>query len=147
VGNPLLVVAVLFSVLAVVLLIRREIAGADPSALGPRIEALEKAQERVERAVRDEVARSREELAVAAREQRTELGESFRIFGDSVAHRIAELAAVQAGRLEEMSATVGRLSETNERKLEAVRTTVEGRLQALQADNAQHLETIRQTVD
>ena len=37
-----------------------------------------------ERAVREEVAQSRDELGKAAREQRQELTEAFKTFGDSV---------------------------------------------------------------
>ncbi|MDQ5926905.1 MAG: recombination protein RmuC, partial [Pseudomonadota bacterium] len=39
------------------------------------------------------------------------------------------------------------LSESNDRRLSEVRTTVETRLQALQADNEKKLEQMRQTVD
>jgi DNA recombination protein RmuC len=68
---------------------------------------LEKAQERVDRALREEAARSREEAGRAAREQRQELVAT----------------------------------------LEAVRGTVEARLQSLQGDNAARLEQMRATVE
>jgi DNA recombination protein RmuC len=42
---------------------------------------------------------------------------------------------------------IGRLADSNEKKLEALRVTVEGKLQAMQADNAKQLEQMRQTVD
>lgn len=179
------------------------------AAVVSRMELFESAQERMERAVREEAARSRDELARAAREQRQELAETFRIFSDAVMQRILdaasmqqgqlesfsehltsftrisgerldsmrtesaaqaknlreevlaglnaiaesnistirELAATQKDQLEAMSNAIINLSNSNEKKLEAVRVTVEDRLQNLQADNARQLEQMRQTVD
>ena len=177
--------------------------------LGPRLDAFEKAQERTERAVREEVVQSRDEQGKAAREQRQELTEAFKTFGDSVAQRMkdvadmqkgqldafsgqlasfakdsgdrldgaraesaigakqlreevvatlngitesttktmGELAHLQKAQLEAMSSAIGKLSDSNEKKLEAVRVTVEGKLQSMQTDNAKQLEQMRQTVD
>jgi DNA recombination protein RmuC len=190
-----------------ILLFRRIIQGND--AVLSRMGLFETAQERMERAVREEVARSRDELARAAREQRQELAETFRIFSDAVMQRILdaanmqkgqldsfaehltgftrisgerldsirsesatqakhlreevlaglnaisesnvsamrELAVIQKDQLEAMSNVISNLSNSNEKKLEAVRVTVENRLQNLQADNARQLEQMRQTVD
>jgi DNA recombination protein RmuC len=60
---------------------------------------------------------------------------------------MGELANIQKVQLETMSSAIGKLSESNEKKLEAVRVTVEGKLQSLQIDNAKQLEQMRQTVD
>jgi len=46
-----------------------------------------------------------------------------------------------------MSAAIAKLSESNEKKLEAVRKTVEEKLQSMQSDNTRQLEQMRQTVD
>jgi DNA recombination protein RmuC len=46
-----------------------------------------------------------------------------------------------------MSSAIGRLSDSNEKKLEAVRVTVENKLQSIQIDNAKQLDQMRQTVD
>jgi DNA recombination protein RmuC len=46
-----------------------------------------------------------------------------------------------------MSTAIGKLSDSNENKLEAVRITVEGKLQSMQIDNAKQLEQMRQTVE
>jgi DNA recombination protein RmuC len=115
--------------------------------LASRLEAFGKAQERTERAVRDEVALSRGELGKAAREQRQELTEAFKTFGDSVAQRMRDWAGLQKAQLDAMSETLAKLQESNEKKLEAVRVTVEQKLQSLQDDNAKRLEQMRQTVD
>jgi DNA recombination protein RmuC len=46
-----------------------------------------------------------------------------------------------------MSSAIEKLSESNEKKLEAVRVTVQDKLQSMQIDNAKQLDQMRQTVD
>ncbi len=137
----------LAAAVALLLILMRRASRYDVAPLTSRLDALEKAQERTERSVREEVARSREELGKAAGEQRRELGEAFRTFGDSAAQRIMEMSAVQKTQLEAVSSALGNLSESNGKKLEAIRGTLEGKLQSIQDDNARQLEQMRQTVD
>ena len=150
-------------VLALVLL--KKVSHGDARMLAPRLDAIEKTQERTERAVREEVAQSREESGKAAREQRQELTGALKTLGDSVAQRMTDVATLQKAQLdafsgqlaafantqyaqlEAMAAQLGKLSESNERKLESVRTTVEGKLQSIQSDNAAKLELMRATVE
>jgi DNA recombination protein RmuC len=101
-----------------ILMLLSKISKADATRLSSRLDVFEKAQERIETAVRQEAAQSREELGKASKEQRLELSD-----------------------------TIGRLSESNERKLEAIRATVEGKLQNIQDNNAKQLDQMRQTVD
>jgi len=145
----LLIVAVVLLLIVVGLLavFAQRVARSGDSGLATRLEGFEKGQERVERAVRDEVARNRDEQGKADREQRRELNEAFRTFGDSVTGRIAEVAAAHERQLEAMSVKIGRLSESNEARLEAVRQTVEGQLKRMQDDSGKQLELMRQTVD
>ena len=209
--NILLFVVLALQLAAVVLLlvILRKACQSDFSLIASRLNAFEKAQERTEHAVREEVARSRDEMGKTAREQRQELAEAFKAFGDSVVQRMMDIASMQKGQLnafsdqlasfakasgerldgvraesaigakqlreeviaalkgitesttitmgelanlqktqlETMSTAIGKLSDSNEKKLEAVRVTVEGKLQSMQIDNAKQLEQMRQTVD
>jgi len=211
VTNILLAVTLILLVVTVALLLilLRRVSQIDSSVLSSRLDAFDKAQERTERAVREEVALSRDELGRSAREQRQELTEAFKIFGDSVVQRMIEVANVQKGQLdafsgqlgsfakdsgdrldgaraesaiaakqlreevvstltaitesttktmgelalvqkaqlEVMSTAIEKLSDSNEKKLEAVRITVESNLQSIQTDNAKQLEQMRQTVD
>ncbi len=119
----------------------------DPVELSARLDSLAKGQDRAESKVHDEAARSREELSRMAREQRQELMAAFAVFGDSVVQRMNDAAGAQRGQLEGMSVEIGRLAESNEKKLEALRLTVEGKLRDMQVDNARQLELMRQTVD
>jgi len=209
VTDILLIMAVVLLIAAAVLLLMLLRKASQVGVLPSRLDAFEKAQERTERAVREEVAQSRDELGKAAREQRQELTEAFKIFGESVVQRMmdvagtqkgqldafssqlasfamasgerldgvraesatgakqlreeviaalkgitevttktmGELANVQKAQLETMSSAIGKLSDSNEKKLEAVRVAVENKLQSMQIDNAKQLDQMRQTVD
>jgi DNA recombination protein RmuC len=158
----IVVLVVLVIAVAVLLMLYRKASQSDISLLAPRLDAFEKAQERTERAVREEVAQSRDEQGRGAREQRQELTEAFKIFGDSVVQRMIDVSNNQKGQLnsisetmiktmkdqlESMSTAIGKLSESNEKKLEEIRGTVEAKLQSIQTDNAKQLDQMRQTVD
>ncbi|MEK6201630.1 MAG: DNA recombination protein RmuC [Desulfobulbaceae bacterium] len=143
-GPILLLVAVLFVLLLILKKLGLQI---DSPLLFSRLDIFEKGQERTELLLREEAARSREELSRTAREQRQELSEAFKGFGDSVVQRMRDVATLQQERLEAMSAVIAKLADSNEKKLEALRVTVEGRLQSMQDDNAKQLEQMRQTVD
>ena len=155
----LFVLLVLLVVVAVLLLfVLKKSFQADSSLLDSRLDAFEKAQERIEHALREEMALSRDETGKAAREQREELAlgarqlreevvTTLKSISETMAGTMGELANLQKTRLETMSAEIGKLSESNEKKLEALRVTVEDKLQSLQTDNARQLEQMRQTVD
>ena len=148
-SEPLLIVPVVLSVvsLALLLMLLRNMPRADDPALPSRLEALAKAQERGERAVREEMALTREELGRAARAQRQELADAFKSFGETVVQRMRDAASAQQAQLDAVSSAIGTLTDSSERKLEAVRVTVQERLQSLQIDNAMQLDQMRQTVD
>ncbi|MEI8183286.1 MAG: hypothetical protein WCG29_11350, partial [Desulfomonile sp.] len=105
----LLIVTLVLLVAAVTLLLMllRKASQTDASVPASRLDAFEKAQERTERAVREEVAQSRDELGKAAREQRQELTEAFKTFGDSVVQRMMDVAGVQKGQLDAFSGQLG----------------------------------------
>jgi DNA recombination protein RmuC len=90
-----------------------------------RLLAIAEGLPRLERSVREEIARNREETALSQR-------------------RAAELLSAQLAALREEMARFGAGSE---QRLEAVRETVDRKLRELQADNALRLEAMRKTVD
>lgn len=102
--------------LLVVLL--RKVASNDPATLLPRFDALEKADERGERTLRDELEKLRAHSTQQTKAQREEIG-----------------------------AQVQRMSDANEKRMEGLRATVELKLTQLQQDNAKKLDQIRATVD
>jgi DNA recombination protein RmuC len=202
------IVLLLIVVVLLIILLRRSSQSAS-SVLSSRLDAFEKAQERTEHTVREEVAQNRGELSKTAREQRQELTEAFKIFGDSVIKRMMDVANMQKGQLDAfstqlatfakasgerldavraesamgakqlrgevvatlkalsetitqtmgelanvqktqlvaMSDAIGKLSDSNEKKLEGLRAAVEAKLQSMQIENAKQLDQMRQTVD
>src|SRR5205814_4290557 len=83
-----------------------------------RFELLERAQERGERLIREEMARSREENANAAKTQRGELTASLESVRGIVDLRLKQLQEDNTGQLEKMRATVDeKLQGTLEKRL------------------------------
>ena len=90
---------------------------------------------------------SRTEAATDAGRLREEVVAALKGITDITTKTMGELANVQRGQLEAMASAIEKLAESNEKKLEAVRTTVEGQLQSMKSDNATQLEQMRLTVD
>lgn len=128
------------------LLLRRRVA-VDVSQIQSALAAIEKACERTERAARDEIARNRDENSAAARAARDELASRLKESTDSLAQRVAELATLHGGKLDGVVEQIVALTQSNERRLEAVRATVESQLQNVRDDNRRSLEAIRAAVD
>jgi len=122
-------IALLLVAIVLLVLVLRRSSGRDSAQLASSLAVLEKGQERTERAVREEIARNREEVGSQAKQLREETGSSLKNFSDSFRKETAAL------------------TQTNEQKLEAMRQTVEKKLADLQADNASKLEAMRKTVD
>ncbi|MEY2556488.1 MAG: recombination protein RmuC [Verrucomicrobiota bacterium] len=90
----------------------------DSSELVKRFELLERAQERGERLIREEMARSRDENANAAKTQRGELTASLESVRGIVDLRLKQLQEDNTGQLERMRATVDeKLQGTLEKRL------------------------------
>ncbi len=104
-------------------------------------------QERLERSLRDEVARNREEMANSFRLEREEISRSFTELNNSQLQQLKEMAAMQNQQLEVFSRHVSQMASNNEQKLENMRQTIETRIAALQSDNNAKLEQMRATVD
>lgn len=139
-----LVAVILGTAILVWLVLRR---GANEATLPPRLDALEKAGERTERALRDDLARAREETQGAIRQAREDQAGSIQRFESALLERVTQIATLQQGQLEAFAAGLSKLTQSNEQRLDALRVAVEGKLQALQLDNAEKLEQMRATVN
>ena len=117
----LLIIAVVLLIAAVVLLLMLLRRSSQVDVLPSRLDAFEKAQERTERAVREEVAQSRDELGKAAREQRQELTEAFKIFGESVVQRMMDVASMEKGQLDAFSSQLASFAKASGERLDGVR--------------------------
>jgi len=121
VTDILLIIAVVLLIAAVVLLLMLLRRSSQVDVLPSRLDAFEKAQERTERAVREEVAQSRDELGKAAREQRQELTEAFKIFGESVVQRMMDVASMEKGQLDAFSSQLASFAKASGERLDGVR--------------------------
>lgn len=90
---------------------------------------------------------ARTEASENAVQTRAELGQTLKNLNDSVLRQIGEGSALQKGQLDSFAERLCQLTESNERKLDELRASVDARLRALQEDNSQKLELMRQTVD
>ncbi len=143
--DPLLylLLAILLLVAAMVGILLRRTFKSPAAALEARFTTLEKNQERLERLLRDELARNREEN----KQDRLELNDSFRAFNESVLRRMAENATLQKDQLDIFSGQLKTLTDHNIQKLDKINETVEQKLAALRDDNNKRLEQMRATVD
>ncbi len=102
---------------AIVLLLARR-GASDDGALAGKIDLLERAQERSERMLREEMARSREEGANTAKVQREELTKSLEGVRSIVDLRLKQLQEDNAIQIDKMRATVDeKLQGTLEKRL------------------------------
>lgn|GEM_PF-932 len=93
----------------------------EASVLLPRLDAFEKAMERIDRSLREEIGKNRDEQSKMARENRQEQSESFRVFGESVTQRIVDTGQGQKAQMEAMSEKVLGLSSATGERLDAIR--------------------------
>ncbi len=114
-------VAVQVAILVILRSIRARPAQDEAGVLLPRLEAFERAIERIERSVREEIISNREESSRLLREQRQEMASSFAVLGESLAQRAAEARHAQSAQLEAFASQVGALTRSSGEKLDAIR--------------------------
>jgi len=134
-------------VTALGLMLPGRVAEAAREAAAPRLDALDRAVERLDRALRENLAAARAEGSSAALAQRDELRGVLRDLNESVLARLGELARIQKEELAGFGGQILRLTDSSEKRLEALRAGVEERLSLLQRDNAERLDRMRATVD
>lgn len=138
--------AVLLAIVALQwLLLRRT--GQKESSLDPYFRSVELGLERVERELRQELARGRLEAATAARGDREEQSQALDRLTQALSTQVTQLGTLQGQQLESFAQQLARLTQSNEQRFEQLRLAVEARLGAMQADNANKLEEMRKTVD
>ncbi len=139
-------IGLLFIAVILLLILLNKVSKADATGLAARLDVFEKAQEKTERAVRQESAQSREELGKAAKEQRQELTESFKTFGDSVVQRMTEVAGLQKGQLETFSGQLNAFAQASGERLDAVRLETATSAKQLREEVVGTLKTLSETI-
>ncbi|MEK7249615.1 MAG: DNA recombination protein RmuC [Bacteroidota bacterium] len=115
--------------------------------LGKELAVLQESAERLERSLRDELARSREEAGSNSSQNRKELSGSLSSFADGLRGQMTDISSLQKNQLEIFSDEIKHLAQATEQRLDKMRETVEGRLKSLQDENSRKLEQMRATVD
>ena len=116
-------------------------------ALFQQIRRVNRDDERIERLVKDEMSRSRQENQSAAREGRQELGKNIAAFESSLLAQMKTVSDLQEKQFNHFSAQLDKLISENERRLEALRESLEKNLRFLQEENSKKLDQMRQVVD
>ncbi len=143
----LLLIVPLASLILLAMVLARLSRIASSASLDVRIDALERQLERLERMLRDELARNREEAQESARRAREESTSLVGALGDSLLKRMSEIAGLQKNQLDIFAGQLKTMTASNEGRLDKLRETVEDRLRLIQEDNARKLEQMRATVD
>ena len=133
--------------LAVLIIVILKKSPVQDKKLSETLHFLEKGQNRLESAVKDEISRNRTEANENEKNTREEISHSFKSFRDSTDNRMAEFSTTQSTNFESFSKKLSELTEKNESKMEHIRLTVEGKLENIQKDNSEKLEKMRQTVE
>jgi DNA recombination protein RmuC len=123
-------------VLVVLALLRLRGTGGADAANAERLVRIEAAAARAEQIQREEIRALRAELQQGGRETAQALREELTALGQTV-----------ADRLKSIGDDLARRGEADERRQEALRATVEQRLETLNASNSAKLEEMRATVD
>ncbi len=147
--EPLLIIMVVILVAILVLaviLIRRSSTDA-LSFIQAYFSIFEKNQENMERSIREESSKNRQESAFLAKQNREEMSGTFKLFSDSLLGRMTEISTLQKNQLDVFSSQLLTLTQSNEAKMSQMRETVESRLKVLQDDNSAKLEQMRLVVD
>ena len=107
----------------------------------------EKGLARLERELREELSRGRREDTEESFRDRGERAQSANLLAQALSTQVGQFGALQAERLEAFARELNRFSLGLDERCERLKIAVEGRLTAMQADNAAKLEEMRRTVD
>jgi len=107
-------VALLVAVLALLVALLRRRVAIDLAPLQARLETLDKAHERTERIVKEEIARNREEGTNQARALREEVGAALKNVADSTVKSLGEISTAQRNQLEAFASQLAKLVETSQ---------------------------------
>ena len=103
--------------------------------------------ERLERLVREEGDRSRQQAQAGERALREEMTGLIHQYNEAILRRVNENSGTQLTQLELFAKQLRQLTQSNEEKLDRMRETMQTQIGALQEDNSRKLEAMRATVD
>jgi len=101
----------------------------------------------IRKAVEEDLRKGREESAGSARNLREEVSTGMATLGESLSNTTANAGKLQQEQLTAFSTQLKELSESNNRALDRIRSTLDTRVKQLQEENEKKLEEMRKTVD
>ena len=138
----LMALLILLAAVQIVLLLRKPTNNLE--SLQADLKSLGQASERIERSVRDEIAKNREESSQSARQVREEMAARLKEFNDSVIKNIGEMSQMHKTHLDGFTGRIDKLVVSNEQRLAEMRTTIESKLTAVQNESTAKLDKMRQ---
>lgn len=111
------------------------------------IDNFDNSLERIDRAVKDEFRRNREENDNASKNLREELSKSLNNFKESFDNSTYRLNNLLKERFDDFSNKQSEINNESERRIKDVKNTVETQLKEIRGDNTKQLNEIRVTVD
>jgi len=112
-----------------------------------RLEVLSAQNVDFERDLRQDFTNARSEQAAVAQTARTELGATLAQHAQTMQQQLTGMAGAQNEQLKHFGERLAQLTQASEQRLEAVRVTVEQRLDLLRNENTGKLDEMRATVD
>ena len=146
-GLALLAGLIVVILLQVALLLRHKPGSTDELRFRTLLDNQEKGLARLERELREELARGRRDDAEESFRDREERAQSSMLLSQTVTTQVGQFGTSQAERLEAFARELNRFSLGLDERFERLKLSVEGRLTAIQADNSAKLEEMRRTVD
>lgn len=140
------IVGLLLIALVILFILLGRIEKTDTAGLFARLDVIKNAQERTEKAVRDEAARGREEMGKAAKEQRQELTDSFKTLGDTVVNRVSEATATQKAQFDIFSGNLNTFAQASGERLDAARLESATSSKQLREEMVNTLKTLSETI-
>lgn len=111
------------------------------------IETTEKNLSRINETIEHKLKDSQEQINTNAKMNRDELTMSLKSFEENFTNNVKEFNEIQKQKFNELSATQAELVQATEQKLDMVRNTLQTNIAAMQADNNEKIEKMRETVD
>jgi len=144
---PMALLALAVAALALLIILARRNPLVLQAELKASFRAIDQRLDDSERVLREELGRSRQESAFGDRQAREEMRATLGHLTDSILNRMTQIARLQKDQLDSFSKQLADLTRLNEGKLDALRLTMESRLQSMQASNTEKLDQMRNVVD
>jgi DNA recombination protein RmuC len=120
---------------------------AESSKIQFYLETLERNHERIDRLIREEMCRIRDDASTNAQQTRNEVAAELKAFGDSMHKVVTDMVRFQQNHLEISANQMNLFTKNSEERIERIRESVEVKLKQIQDDNAKSIEQLRLTVD